>query len=170
MLIYSLSIVLLAFSRQGVAEFTRDKKFKELMKVNLVATSISIVLSIISAYADFGVWVFNVRAVSHSIIFALLISIMNKKRYRIASFKMIISFFEELKFVSLLLYGRVLNGIFSSFDKLFLGFFIGVDDLGHFKRSQQISLMTDHQIRMPLGEVVFSYLERSRVSEKKNFI
>ena len=86
---------------------------------------------------------------------------------RLSSYKTIKSFRKEIIFGGQIFIGRILNGIFNSIDKFFLAKFINTNSLAQFRNSQYYAVMVDTHIRMPIGSVVYSYLERFSKSEQK---
>jgi O-antigen/teichoic acid export membrane protein len=166
-IVFSISVFLLSVSRQGVAELTREKKFKTLMRASLIASMFSTPIAFYAAYNNYGVWALNIRALSYALIYASMVLSSTGLRYNIVSYGEIKLFRKELKYSFEIMIGRVLNGILNSIDKFILGRIIGIDSLGQYRKSQELSRMTDTQVRMPLGEVVYSYLERSTAQNKK---
>ena len=75
---------------------------------------------------------------------------------------------KEIKFGAQVFFGRILNGIFNSMDKLILGNNINSNSLGQYRTSQQYARMVDTHLRMPIGSVIYSYIERYSDKDKKS--
>ena len=168
MLVFSSSVIISSLSLQSVAELTRKKDFISLMKINIISSFLSTALSITAAYLGAEVWTFNIAVVSRAFLHTLLVFYYNKHYgYRFSSYKTIKSFRKEIIFGGQIFIGRILNGIFNSIDKFFLAKFINTNSLAQFRNSQYYAVMVDTHIRMPIGSVVYSYLERFSKSEQK---
>lgn len=167
--IFSISVIFNSISRQGYAQLTRDKRFDKLMMVSLVANVITFAISVYFAYAEYGVWVLIIKAISLNIVSAFMIHYFVKSKYKVASWNTIKQFTVELKFGFEIFINRVLNGVFNASDKFIFGKLFGTELLGHYSNSQQIARMADTHIRMPITSAIYSHLERYGDGDKKDF-
>jgi teichuronic acid exporter len=171
MLVFSSSVLISSLSLQPFSELNRRKEFYKLMKINLISSFLSTALSISSAFLGAGIWTFNIAIISRALLHTSLVFYYNKEnRYRLSNYSTIKLFRKEIIFGGKIFIGRILNGIFSSIDKFLLAKSVGTDSLAQYKNSQQYAVMVDTHLRMPIGGVIYSYIERySKVDQRITF-
>ena len=167
MFVFSITTFIRSISLQGIAQLTRNKDFHTLMKISLLTSVLATLLTLLVAYNGGGIWTFNVAFISRVSIYTLLVFYYTESKYKIAKYNTIKMFTAELKFGLGVFIGRILNGFFNSMDKLILGSIISPESLGQYTNPQKYARMTDTFIRMPIGSVIYSYLERYSESTKK---
>ena len=168
MISFSFTILITSFGLQGLAELTRKKAFKKIMIIDTITNICFVISSIFLAVMNFGVWTFIISAVARSIIHTGLIFYFNKNKYEFSNFGLIKKYSENINFGKQVFYGRMLSGVFNSIDKLFLGITVNSNSLGQYRTPQQHSRMIDTYLRVPFGEVVYSYVERFKNESKES--
>ena len=168
-LIFSISVLISSFGFQGMSELLREKRFFTITKISILATFITFILSFIAAYIDMQVWSFIVKAITMSTATTLLIFYYNGFHHNIVNLNTIKVYIDELRFGYEIFKNRMLNGLFNSSDKFFIGVFSTVGDLGQYTNAQNITRMIDTNIRMSIGTVVYSYIERYSNTSRRNF-
>ena len=169
MITFSITVFISSLGIQGLAELNRAKSFSKLMIINILTTLGTVIISIGFAYQGFGVWTFIIAAFSRTTLQTVLVFYFNiDNKYNFAKFSLIKVYSKEIKFGGQVFFGRILNGIFNSMDKLLLGNSINANSLGQYKNSQQHARMVDSHLRMPIGSVIYSYVERYSDKDKKS--
>ena len=169
MITFSITVFISSLGIQGLAELNRAKSFSKLMIINILTTLGTVIISIGFAYQGFGVWTFIIAAFSRTTLQTGLVFYFNiDNKYNFAKFSLIKVYSKEIKFGAQVFFGRILNGIFNSMDKLLLGNSINANSLGQYKNSQQHARMVDSHLRMPIGSVIYSYVERYSDKDKKS--
>ncbi|NQY44153.1 MAG: oligosaccharide flippase family protein, partial [Legionellales bacterium] len=166
--VFSITVILISFSRQANSQLLREKRFDSLMKISLYSNIITFLVSVYFAYQNLGVWVLIIKTIVLNISILCLIFFYTKATYKLANIKTIKSFTYQLKFGFKVFINRMLNGIFNASDKFLFGKLFGLDYLGHYSNAQQVSRMTDTHIRMPFTTAIYSHLVRYS-PEKKIF-
>ena len=165
---FSLSSFISSLSLQHSAELTKEKKFVTLTNINIFSSLVGVSLSIWAAKNNWGVWTFNIGVVSRSIIYTLTIWFFSLFAHSIVNLKTIKIFKTEIIFGLKVFVGRLLNGIFNSIDKFVLGSMVSPEILGNYRSAQNYSRMTHTHLRMPIGSVIYTYIERYSAQNKKN--
>lgn len=168
-LVFSFSVLFSSFSRQGYAQLTRDKKFDKLMIISLLANISAFIVSLYAAYSDFGVWTLVIKSIVLSVVSMFFIFYFSETKYKMEKIKTIKTFKTEFKFGFEVFVNKILNGINSSADKFLFGKIFGLELLGNYSNSSQISRMADTHIRMPITTAIYSHLERYSPNDKKAF-
>jgi O-antigen/teichoic acid export membrane protein len=169
MIAFSSTVFISSLGLQGLAELNRAKSFSKLMIINVVTTLGTVLISIGAAYSGLGVWTFIIAEFSRTSLQTGLVFYFNTdNKYNFAKSSLIKVYYKEIKFGAQVFFGRILNGIFYSMDKLLLGNGINANSLGQYKNSQQHARMVDSHLRMPIGSVIYSYIERYSDKDKKS--
>ena len=169
MIAFSVTVLISSLGLQGIAEITRAKSFSKLIIINTASSSVTTIISIGFAYYGFGLWTFIVGAFSRTLIQTGLVFYLNtNNNYNLASYSLIKEYSKEIKFGLQVFFGRILNGLFYSMDKLILGNSINSNSLGQFRISQQHARMVDTHLRVPIASVIYSYIERYSDQDKKS--
>lgn len=169
MIVFSSSAMISSLSIQGIAELTRKKEFYTLVKISLISSFVSTLLSITAAYYNFGIWTFNLAVISKSLLNTILVfHHNNENKYSLKNYQVIKKYSAEIKIGGQIFIGRILNGVINSIDKFLLASHINSNSLAQYRNSQSHALMVDTHIRMPIGSVVFAYVERYSKTKQEN--
>lgn len=130
-----LNLFAYAFSTIQNVKVIREYKFKLLMKINLIATTISSVTAIIMAYLGFGVWALVVQQVVSTYLSTILLLICIKTKIKFGfsfeKFKILYSYGWKIMFSSLL------NNLYNELPSLIIGNRYTPEDNGFFTRGKQ---------------------------------
>jgi len=145
----------------------RNFEFKKIFIVNSVSYFVAYILvGLVLAYTMRSLWAFIIAL----IMFHLIKALLNYYYYR-HSFNF---HFRREEFRQIFDYGssftvlRLIAYITGQVDKIILGKLISANALGVFEKSQFISKMPSKYIGISINSVLFSYLSKIAVVEKKN--
>ena len=98
-IVFAVSILFTAISRQAQAYLLREKKFKELMKVSIFTNFISFLVIVLFAYYHFGVWALVFGSIASTLINALMLFYFANIRYKLVNIATIKNFLQNLNLV-----------------------------------------------------------------------
>ena len=137
LLLRTLSVILIfnALNNIQYTQLIKNINFKQLAKVNLAATSIACLVSVIMAYKGFGVWSLVIQLVLIAFIRTILFWMWSKWRpkliFSISSLK------ELFGFGSKLLLSALLDTIYNNLQALVIGRVFSAKDLGFYTQAKK---------------------------------
>ena len=164
--VFAFTLLLTAISGQPNAVLSRNKRFDKIVLANTCVVVTGAGLVIFMAWSGLGVWSLLWRTLYESASRFIILSVLSGKRYRIISFSQIRPYFKDLSFGLEIVFSRLLNGWVKSIDKLVLGKFISLSELGGYTRSQQVALISDANIRTAISTPALAYLARGKEGDK----
>lgn len=143
---------------------TKNLEFKQLAILNLISTSLGVIISIVAAYGGLGVWSLVIKEILAAFIYSVLLWIYNSWRPSfIFSFK---SFRELFSFGGLMLLSRLLNAFFENLQGLVIGKFFTAKDLGFYSQAKRLNEIPSNSISQIVTNVTFPVF--SKISNEKN--
>ncbi len=164
--VFAVSILFAAMSSQPTAVLSRRKRFDRIVQVNTIVLITGASLSILLAWSGFGVWSLIWRVLYETTARFILFSILSRQRYRIVGYRIIKPYFRELGFGIEIVFSRMVINWVNAIDKLLLGKFISLGEIGGYSRAQQIALMPNGSIRTAITTPALAYLARRRQGGK----
>lgn len=158
--VFALSFVLAAASGQPVALQSRDKRFDRIAMVNTSVLIIGAMVAVVFAWTGFGVWALVWRAIIEAGLRFIIFSSLTPHSYRIVGYPTIKPYMRDIGFGIEIATSRLLGGWINALDKLILGKYLSISELGGYTRSQQFAFMPDAKIRTSITTPALSYLAR----------
>lgn len=161
----SLSIIFGGFSTIHLAILQRNMRFRIVALNRIFIQIVSISTGIILAICGFGYWALIVRRLLVPFMGAIGGWVLCGWRPGLPSFG--IGVFPMVKF-ALNTYGNfLLNYLRRNMDKILIGRFIGIKELGYYDRAYYLSTMLPAQMTNPLSNVAISTLSKLRDEPEK---
>jgi len=134
--VIGLVLFIQAFSSVRTAFVNRNMQFKLLFRCNIIATLVSGIMGIISAYMGFGVWALVIQRIMQQLILTMLlfIKLELKLRFQFNSDRIK----EMLKFSMGVVSSSLINYLSSSLYSLIVGKKYSVENLGYFDKGAQL--------------------------------
>lgn len=164
--VFALSFVLAAASGQPIAVQRRNKRFDRISIVNTSVLIVGAAMAVVFAWLGFGVWALVWRAIIEAGLRFFIYLSLTPHSYRIVGYLAIRPHIRDIGFGIEIVASRLLGGWTNAFDKLALGKFSAVAELGGYTRSQQLALMPDANIRTSITSPALSYLARQKTDDK----
>jgi O-antigen/teichoic acid export membrane protein len=132
---------------------TKQLAFKRLAEINLAATIVGVIASIVAAHLGWGVWSLVLKIQLTSIITALLLWYYNSWRpslvFSYSSFK------ELFNFGGLMLLSSLLNTLFENIQSLIIGRLYSAKDLGLYTQAKRTDELPSRSISQIVTQVSF---------------
>ena len=122
-----------------------------------------------TGWTGWAVWALVARGIFEALARFVALTWLSGKRYGLVGFKVLKSFGNELRFGLDIVVSRLLAGWVGAADKLIIGKFVPLNELGAYTRSHQLAMMPDGNLRNSITTPALSYLARSEASAK-NYI
>ena len=164
--VMSLSFIIMALHTSQIAILKREMRFKAIAIIRLVAAILSILLAIAAALLKMAYWAIIVRQFS-------LLALTMIGAWIVCSWRP--NFPNIFLSKNALIYGLKVYGNFTlttairNIDKVLLGKFYGVADLGNYDRAYQLSMMPLNRLLSPLHSVALATLSKIK-NDKNRFI
>lgn len=155
LLLRTLSVILIfnALNNIQYTQLIKNINFKQLAKVNLAATSIACLVSVIMAYKGFGVWSLVIQLVLIAFIRTILFWMWSKWRpkliFSISSLK------ELFGFGSKLLLSALLDTIYNNLQALVIGRVFSAKDLGFYTQAKKFEEVPSYTFSSVVNQVTF---------------
>lgn len=151
--ILSFILIFNALNNIQYTQLIKNINFKQLAKVNLAATSIACLVSVIMAYNGFGVWSLVTQLVLIAFIRTILFWIWSKWRpkliFSISSLK------ELFGFGSKLLLSALLDTIYNNLQALVIGRVFSARDLGFYSQAKKFEEVPSYTFSSVVNQVTF---------------
>ncbi len=164
--IFAFALFLTAINGQPAAVLNRNKRYDKIVLANLIVVFLGAGLVISLAWFGLGVWSLIWRALFEAAARFIFLVVLSGQHYRIIGFRKIKPYFKDLGFGLEIVFSRLLNSWLKSIDKLVLGKFISLGELGAYTRSQQVSLIPNTRILPSITNPALAYLARIRQQDK----
>lgn len=153
LIVSSINFIVGSFSVIPRTLFVKSLDFKKLAIVEISATFISGMLSILLAFNGYGVWSLVLGGISSSFISVLILWRLSPWR---PSYKFSVSHFKELfSFGSHVMGSNILNYIDTNVDYLVVGKMIGASALGYYTLAYNLMTFPLHKISTIVTRVTF---------------
>ncbi|WP_442787034.1 lipopolysaccharide biosynthesis protein [Flavobacterium suncheonense] len=164
--VYGLSFVISALSAVQLAIHTRNMQFKKLMRYNLPANLIGVVIGIAMAYSDFGVWsIVGMYLTTQSVNSALLWFFSDWKPSWYFSAEKLKKHFN---FGNKLMLSGILNAVFDNIYSVLIGKYFSVRQLGFYDRAKVFNNYPVTILTTIISKVTYPLL--SNIQEEKERI
>lgn len=164
--VISIVLIINGFSVIQTTILTKQLKFKLIAKVNIIATIIGVIASIIAAVLGLGVWSLVIKVILTGFIVAVLLWLYNDWRpilvFSWTSFK------ELFTFGGLLLLSRLINTLFENLQALVIGKFFTAKDLGYYSQAKRLDQVPSGSISKIVTNVTFPVF--SKISDNINVL
>lgn len=151
--VVSIVLIINGFSVIHTTILTKQLKFKLIAKVNLIASVIGLVASIVAALFGLGVWSLVIKTILSGLIVAVLLWKYNEWRpLFIFSWDSLQSLFS---FGGLMLLSRLLNTLFENLQGLVIGKFFTARDLGFYSQARRLDEIPSVSISKIVTNVSF---------------
>ncbi|WP_319574712.1 lipopolysaccharide biosynthesis protein [uncultured Desulfobacter sp.] len=156
--VMALVIIINAFNLIQMAQIMRDVDFKRKTKVTLIATILSGVAGIASAYAGFGVWSLVIQQIANRILTTCGLWVTSKWRpglkFSTQSFKSLFSFGFWI------LAAGLIRTIFDNIYILVIGKFFPAAQLGFYEKAKRFKQIASEEVSGAVGAVAFPVLSQ----------
>ena len=159
---FAASIFLTAMNGQASAVLMRNKRFDQLVLIDMSVFVTGAALSVLLAWKGYGVWALIYRAVYESAVKLALLLLVARCSFRLVGFSKVKPYLQDVKFGLEIILSRFVGGWVKAIDKLVLAKFVSMDVLGGYTRSQQLALMPDANIRTSITSPALAYLARKK--------
>lgn len=136
----------------------KEMKFKSLFKSQLLPLFVSLCIVLPMAYLGYGVWALIMGEVSRSFLtnasYWLMGHWVPRLVFSIESLK------KMMMFGSWIIFEKVQEYLFSSLDRIFLGYFANLSILGIYSIARQITNVIYNTINGPIGGIVFPMMSK----------
>ena len=156
--VYSFSLLFGAFNSIQIAKIQREMRFKQMMVSSLIATLLSGLLGIITAYMNFGIWALVFYGCSNTL-FSCIAMLpvarwLPKMVFSIDSAKSMFSFGGKL------LVSAVLCSVYNDVRSLIIGKRYSTESLGFYNKGQQYPNVFSNSIDNAIQSVMFPTMSR----------
>ena len=159
-LAYAASVMIRAFSQQGIASLARAKRFDAYMVVNLASELAGVVAAVAGALAGLGVWALVLRPLAASAVRYLAIAVAVRARYRLVGWRALQGFSQSFRFAIEVVVARLVSGALFASDRLIFGAYFAIDLLGHYSVAMNLARAPDSNIRNALSTPAIAHLAR----------
>ncbi len=151
--VMGLVVVINAFSIIQEAQIRREIDFKRKTKVTLIATIISGVIGITSAYLGLGVWSLVIQRLGSRLLTTIGLWLTSNwiptLEFSFDSFKKMFSY------GSWILFASIIQKLFDNIYIIVIGKFFSAAQLGFYTQSKKIQILVSHQLSNTIGAVSF---------------
>ena len=170
-LLFTLSVIFTSISLIYQFNLTKTEQFNKLFIVNVMANVFSLLIAIIMALLDYGVYALIIKIIAYSLFSMILLIYFNSNlKLKIVSFNIIKRYIIELKFGIEIFFYRITSGAFDAFDKLIIAKFYSTEIIGNYNQSKNLAMMTDSILRTSLTTVVFARLEKMQDMKQEYYL
>ena len=156
--VLSINLLLGALTIVQRARLTAAVDFKSQAKVSLVATIVSGVVGLFTAYRGYGVWSLVYQHVTSTLVTTILFWVITKwcpqRLFSIESFKYLFGFGSKILSASLL------HTIYSNLTTILIGKFYTPNDLGYYSRGESLATLPSSNITGILKSVTYPILSK----------
>lgn len=154
-----------------VVEFSlmnRNLRFKDLAKINVIASLLSVSLAITFAFMGYGVWSIIIKNISLQIILVFLYKYYNKV---VLDFK-----FNKKTFLELFSFGGYvsltyfLDFVYNNLIILIMGKNYSVKDLGYYTQANSLEQIPVNTLSMVVNQVMFPFFSKFQNDKKRVII
>ena len=165
--VQGLILIINALSVVQMNKLRQELKFKGMSVVQLVATSISVVVAIVLAYYGWGVWALVFQQLTTSLITTVLLWYVSSWRPILCfSFK---SFKELFAYGSFLLFSDLLNSICDNIQGLLIGRKYSVADMGFYSQAKKMEEIPTTTISYVVATVTFPVFAKLQNDKERLF-
>lgn len=164
--IESIAIIIRAFYVVQSAMISKELRFKDNTKINIVAATAGALVGIIMAYMGFGVWSLIAKNITHQFVLFLLYRIISKIPSKFG--------FNKTSFKQLFGYGwfialtSFLDLAHSNLASFIIGNRYSVKDLGYYNQASSLQQIPTYSLSMVITNVLFPYM--SKVNDDMNMV
>lgn len=154
--IQGLVLIINAFSIIQSNQLRKKILFKRLAFVNVVATTISVIIAIVMAYNSMGIWSLVVQQLSFSFFSTVFLWIIGKWHpslvFSLSSFK------ELFSFGSFMLLSSFVNTLFNNINGLIIGKLFSPSTMGYFSQAKKVEDVSALSITHVIEQVTYPLL------------
>ncbi len=160
MLILSVSVVLMCAGNQPTSQLFREKRFFIAECVRNISDFMAVILAILLALLDFGLWALAAKFFFFSFFRFLSAWIAVRPQYQWVTFSDLKAYGSSIKFGGFITASRFIAGYANNLDKLVIGKVFGESAVGHYEKALVI-VSKPNTLRNALSTPAVSHLARS---------
>lgn len=156
--IESIAIIFRAFYVVQSAILSKNLRFKDITKVNILAAASGALVGITMAYMGFGVWSLIAKNLTHQLILIVLYRTISKVSSKFG--------FNSISFKQLFKYGwfvaltSFLDLIHTNLASFIIGKSYSVKDLGYYNQANSLQQIPTYSLSMVINQVLFPYMSK----------
>ncbi len=153
--IVSLTFVIQPFGQQFMILWKKEMRFKEMAKIDVTNTSVSVIISVYLAYKGYGVYALAYGTLSGTISQTIQFMYLGLKEHKPSFVFKINDTKEFLSFGAFQMGEKSINYISANIDKILIGKFIGMEALGFYNLAWKLVLIPLTKINPIVNKVAF---------------